>query len=318
MLTSYPRAAELGAGSARPLWIDLLDPTPEEKAQIGTALALRVPSRERLEEIESSSRVHADGPVLYLSMPLMLPQGQPDPRPVPLGFVLSPDVLITVRFSDVRAFEELRTRLERGERLESSAAGFATLIEAMVDFGADILENISGQLAGLSQRVFTDHVEKPKHARSMNRALRHSLVTVGLAGEQLSQIRETLLGMQRIATFTSEAGCEWLNARIRERLRTVRHDLTSLADFETHLSTKAQFLLDAILGFINTQQNETFKVLTIVSVVGIPPTLIASMYGMNFRHMPELEWSWGYPYGLALIALSIIVPIVWFKWRGWW
>jgi magnesium transporter len=318
MLTSYPRAAELGAGSAQPLWVDLLDPTAEEKARIAAAFDLQVPTREHLEEIESSSRVRADGPVLYLSMPLLRPETQAEPRPVPLGFVLSPDVLITVRFSDVRAFEELRARLERGERLESSAAGFATLIEAMVDYGADVLESISTQLAELSQRVFVDHLERPKHARRVNRALRHRLVTVGLAGERLSQIRETLLGMQRIATFTSEAGCEWLNARIRERLRTVRHDLSSLTDFEGHLSGKAQFLLDAILGFINTQQNETFKVLTIVSVVGIPPTLIASMYGMNFRHMPELEWSWGYPYGLVLIAVSIIVPIVWFRWRGWW
>jgi magnesium transporter len=318
MLTSYPQTAELATGSGQPIWVDLFDPTAEETARVGKAFHLRIPSRDRLEEIESSSRVHAEGPLLYLSMPLMAPQGQPDPRPVPLGFILSPEVLITVRFSEVRAFDELRTRLGRGEPLESSAAGFATLIEAMVDFGADILESTSARLAELSQRVFTEHVERPKHARRMNRALRHSLVTVGLAGEQLSQIRQTLLGMQRIATFTSEAGCEWLNARIRERLRTVRHDLTSLTDFEFHLSGKAQFLLDAILGFINTQQNETFKVLTIVSVVGIPPTLIASMYGMNFRHMPELEWSWGYPYGLVLIAVSIIVPIVWFRWRGWW
>jgi magnesium transporter len=318
MLKHYPPATEIAPGSARPIWVDLLDPTPEEKARVGAAFHLRIPSRARLEEVESSSRVHADGSVLYLSMPLLLAEGQPDPRPVPLGFVLTPDVLVTVRFSEVRAFDELRTRLERGERLESSAAGFATLIESMVDFGADALEGISGQLAGLSQRVFTDHVGRPKHARRMNRALRHNLVTVGLAGERLSQIRETLLGMQRIATFTSEAGCEWLNARLRERLRTTKHDLSSLADFEIHLSGKAQFLLDAILGFINTQQNETFKVLTIVSVVGIPPTLIASMYGMNFRHMPELEWVWGYPYALVLIALSIIVPIVWFKWRGWW
>jgi len=91
-----------------------------------------------------------------------------------------------------------------------------------------------------------------------------------------------------------------------------------LVDFEAHLSSKSQFLLDAILGFINTEQNDIFRVLTIVSVIGIPPTLIASMYGMNFHDMPELRWRWGYPYGLTLIALSALAPILWFKRRGWW
>jgi magnesium transporter len=111
---------------------------------------------------------------------------------------------------------------------------------------------------------------------------------------------------------------DWLLPEEKNRLSTAQQDLASLVDFEVHLSSKSQFLLDAILGFINTEQNEIFKVLTIVSVVGIPPTLIASMYGMNFHDMPELTWRWGYPYGLTLIALSILVPIVWFKRRGWW
>jgi magnesium transporter len=125
-----------------------------------------------------------------------------------------------------------------------------------------------------------------------------------------------MLGLQRVIGFISKT--DWLSAQEKTRLSTAQQDLVSLVDFEAHLSGKAQFLLDAILGFINTEQNEIFKVLTIVSVVGIPPTLIASMYGMNFHNMPELAWRWGYPYGLALIALSTLVPVVWFKRRGWW
>jgi len=105
---------------------------------------------------------------------------------------------------------------------------------------------------------------------------------------------------------------------IEVRLKTVRKDVNSLTDFESHLAGKVQFLLDAILGFINTEQNEIFKVLTIASVVGIPPTFFASLYGMNFHNMPELNWTWGYAYGLTVIAVSTILPIAWFKWRGWW
>jgi magnesium transporter len=144
------------------------------------------------------------------------------------------------------------------------------------------------------------------------------LSAIGYAGEQLSQIRETLLGLQRIITYTLETCRSWNEKDFLDRLDTARHDLQSLIEHETHLSDKTQFLLDANLGFINTQQNDIFKVLTIVSVVGIPPTLIASMYGMNFHFMPELSWTWGYAWGLGLIAFSTIVPMAWFKWRGWW
>jgi magnesium transporter len=127
-----------------------------------------------------------------------------------------------------------------------------------------------------------------------------------------------LVGLQRIVDYTCETAHEWLEPNSRQRLRTVRGDLSSLAEFEGHLSAKVQFLLDAVLGFINTDQNDMFKVLTIASVVGIPPSLISSMYGMNFHDMPELGWRWGYGYGLSLIALSTLVPILWFKRRGWW
>jgi magnesium transporter len=101
------------------------------------------------------------------------------------------------------------------------------------------------------------------------------------------------------------------------RLEAVGKDVASLNAFQAHLSNKVQFLLDAVLGFITVAQNDLFKILTIVSVVGIPPTVVAGIYGMNFKFMPELSWTWGYPFGLAMIALSTIVPLIWFKWRGW-
>src|SRR5579883_3296755 len=111
---------------------------------------------------------------------------------------------------------------------------------------------------------------------------------------------------------------DMLSPEARGKLKSIARDVASLSDYERHLSDKIQFLLDASLGMINVDQNDIFKILTLVSVVGIPPTLIASMYGMNFKDMPELSWTYGYPYGLAVIVLSALIPLAWFKWRGWW
>jgi magnesium transporter len=316
MLTAYPAQGASGTG-AKPVWIDLLDPTPDERDQITSHYGLRVPARDALQEIESSSRLRVDGQVLTLSMPLIVPEERPEAVPAPLGFILSPSVLVSVRFSDVHGFTEARARLERGDAPADSAAAFAVLIEGMVDYRADLLESISAKVGAISKRAFARHIPKT-HRTVLDGALREMLTAIGAAGESLSEIRESILGLQRLVSFSSERAHEWLRPEIRARLATALADLTSLSDYEVHLWGKIQFLLDAILGFINTDQNDIFKVLTIVSVVGIPPTLIASIYGMNFHNMPELTWRYGYQFGLALIVASTIAPILWFKWRGWW
>ena len=186
-----------------------------------------------------------------------------------------------------------------------------------MDFGADKLEKLSGDLAVVSARAFSPQPSRQGDKR-ISRGLRDCLQELGITGDHLSRIRESMLGLQRISGFILKMAADWLLPEEKARLITAQQDLVSLVDFESHLSGKTQFLLDAVLGFINTEQNEIFKVLTIVSVVGVPPTLIASMYGMNFHNMPELGWRWGYPYGLGLIAVSTLLPILWFKRRGWW
>lgn len=322
MLELYSRQADRGvqaAAAAQTLWIDLLDPTEEERARVEREFGVRVPSRGELEEIESSSRLRVEHERLYLSMPLPVEDERTGPSQAPLGFILSPELLTTVRFSEVHAFDGLRARFTQDDRPADSQSAFAALAEAMVDVAADALEMASGDLAAVSREVFTrTRVPGRRRPKWLSRRLRQMLTSVGAAGDKLSQIRESLLGLARIIGFVSETARDWLHPDTHGRLEKVRADLASLADFEAHLSSKTQFLLDAILGFISIEQNDTFKVLTIVSVVGIPPTLIASMYGMNFHNMPELTWRWGYEYGLGVIALSTLVPIAWFKWRGWW
>ncbi len=193
-------------------------------------------------------------------------------------------------------------------------------MDAISDRLADVLENIAAELDELSHRLFSSPATQTGRRRPPAREsadLRIILRRIGHSGDLASKIRDSLLGIGRIVPFVATHAAEWLPPEIKPRLETVRLDVTSLSDYDMHIVTKVQLLLDATLGLINIEQNNIIKVLTIVSVVGIPPTLIASMYGMNFKNMPELDWSWGYPYGLALIVLSAVLPILWFKWRGW-
>ncbi len=195
---------------------------------------------------------------------------------------------------------------------------FMVIVEALIDYGADRLEELRTEARTISTRIFHDKMRRPqrnkKHTDTM---LRDTLVEIGDMGERLSHTRDTLLVLQRAVPFVVEHGDGWLGDPVKARLKTAGGDVQSLNDYEVHLTDKLQFLLDATLGFISTEQNDLFKVLTIASVVGIPPVLIAGIYGMNFHVMPELGWTYGYPYGLGLIALSTILPIAWFKWRGW-
>lgn len=315
MLKSYPDASGSQCGTA---WIDLCDPTAEEIEQTASLSRVRIPTRAELEEIESSSRLRVENGTLYLSMPVSAHPEQNESAPTPIGFLLSKNILVTLRYTELHGFEDAKKQLAQGNCAPTSIGIFIALLEGMVDFGADTLEQIATELNEVSRRVFKGYGSPLQHkvARS-NRGLRQSLVDVGERGERLSQIRESLLGLQRIASFVADKGHDWIGDDVQARLRTATGDLTSLTDFEVHLTDKVQFLLDAVLGFINTEQNDIFRVLTIVSVVGIPPTLVAGMYGMNFQ-MPEYHWHYGYAWGLFLIFLSTILPVAWFKWRGWW
>src|ERR1700759_2146838 len=305
--------------SERGLWIDLLDPTPEEVEQIKKEHNLRVPPRSELEEIESSSRLSRDGDVLHMNLPVTTADGDGVLTPSPMGFILSEKVLITIHFVHLHTTGAVLDRLKADPSPSTSADVFAMMMEAMVDFSADPLEKIAAELMSISQRVFR-RTEAPEmqNIKKMTKLLRRMLTQIGYEGEHLSQIRETLLGLQRIITYTMERCAHWRAKAFLARFKTARRDLQSVIEHETHLSDKAQFLLDANLGFINTEQNDIFKVLTLVSVVGIPPTFFASMWGMNFHNMPELSWHYGYWIGLGVIALSPILPMSWFKYRGWW
>jgi magnesium transporter len=302
-------------------WIDIINGTEEELAFIKRTTHIDMPTLAELSEIENSSRLRYEDRVLYLSTPIVSHASTGAPVVAPVGFILTPDLLITVRFAELTSFTTFAKQPVPANSPYSKGVGaFIGLMDAIIDRAADVLENIGGELEQMSHRIFginMNSVSVRKRPAKEDADLREILRRVGRCGDLVSKIRDSLLGLGRIVPYVAGKGGDKLPAELRAHLDTQRYDIMSLSDYDAHLSNKVQFLLDATLGLINIEQNNIIKVLTIVSVVGVPPTLIASMYGMNFRHMPELEWAWGYPYGLALIFISAVLPLAWFKFRGW-
>ena len=294
------------------IWIDLFRPTAEEIAQVGEITGLRVPSEADVSEIESSSRLLFENGAYYLSAPLVGITADGEHPLTPVGFVLSSRVLLTVRFADLPSFEAART-LCVAQPPKNAEEALLHLFETIVERAADALEHSGTICDELSNAAFRGSTRR----KAVSRQLEATLRRIGAVAEKLSRIRDELLALGRIGVYVTESGIEGAPVVSASRMKGIRADITSLTDYEAHLSAKVQFLLDATLGFINIEQNDIVKTLTIASVVGIPPVLVAGIYGMNFRVMPELHWTLGYPYGLALIAASALVPLWWFKRRGW-
>ena len=298
------------------VWIDLCEPTEAESAQVSEAAALAVPTREEVSEIENSSRLSLRDGVLYLSMPLV--RMAPGPRGVPVGFVLSPQRLITIRFATSTVFDTYATHMPRGETpSESGGHILVGLLEAIVDRQADVLEKIQTDLDRISHRVFSLGGQRWAGRKYEDRVLRETLVELGHIGDLIGYIRESQLGAARIVPFIDAHSTGWLSSGLHTRLHTLRDDIASISDYDNHLNDKLQFLLDATMGFINIAQNDLIKVMTIASVVGIPPVMVVGLYGMNFKNIPEYDWAWGYPFAWALILLTTLLPLALFRWRKW-
>jgi len=234
-----------------------------------------------------------------------------------IGLILTPKVLITTRFTELKVFDTTADRVCGAGAAPSSTEVFVNLLEALIDREADLLETARGYLDDISHRVFRAKADGVKTAIRSSGVLRATLQRLGRIGDRVSMIRESLMSVGRIAPFAREMGKSWIDADKRERLTAIAADVDSLNLFVEHLFGKVQFLLDAVVGLIGIEQNDIFKVLTIWSVVGIAPTLVAGVYGMNFQNMPEYHWKYGYQYGLGLLALTTILPLIWFKWRKW-
>jgi len=322
MLTIYEtRSGELKAQAGQPkiteqaIWIDLLNPTPEEEARVEKVLKIDVPTREEQQEIEVSSRLYQEDGAHFMTATLLYQPPEGEPRTTPVTFVLAGQRLVTVRYAEPRAFAIYIARCNRSEsELKTGTSVLIGLIETIVYRLADFIERIQAEVEGLSHSIF----EIKGGAASRQRRFDVILRAIGREGEISSKVRESAHSLGRLLTFLAHAANERKeDKQIQARIRTAARDVTSLTDHATFLSGKIIFLLDATLGMINIQQNDIIKIFSVAAVVFLPPTLLASIYGMNFHHMPELNWMFGYPLALILMVLAAVLPYIYFKRKGW-
>jgi len=299
------------------VWFDLLNPTPEEYAFVTRETGLSLPEEADIVEIENSSRLSAEGDVLTVTMPIATRDAD-GLHASSCGFVLAPARLVTIRFAESLVFDKFPEAPHDTGKPEGahSAFLFVGLLEAIVDRQADVLESLRGELDTFSHRVFRRGKAKKSRQLHEEMELRAMVTTLGIAYEAISFLRDSQLGVARIAPYVSTS-VSWLPKPVEKRLKTLTTDINSLNEFSVHLSDKVQFLLDATLGLINIAQSTLMKVFTIVSVVGIPPTLIAGIYGMNFKIIPELNWTYGYAYAWVVMILSAVLPLAWFRYKDW-
>ncbi len=300
---------------AEAMWIDLIDPTLEEDALVEAATGMEVPTRDEMAEIEISSRLYEHNGAIYLTALVLSNTEEQDFTLAPVTFVLGGNRLITVRYHTPRPFKQFEVRAQKeGAGCSTAAKTLMTLLETIVDRLADTLERTARDIDIVSAKVFGLRGA----VKAKGRGYEGVLVDLGRQGDLSSAIRDSLVTLDRLSGFlTLTMQAQEKDKVLCERLKTLARDIHSLADHTDFLSQKVTFLLDATLGLINIEQNNIIKIFSIAAVVFLPPTLVASVYGMNFQHMPELEWGYGYPLAIGLMVISAVLPLLYFKYRNW-
>lgn len=309
-------AGEITAIPDDVLWVDLIDPTPGEEKLVESGLGIDVPTREEMKEIEASNRLYEDNGMLYMTITIVTKLDTDLPVNSQITFILAGNRLITNRYVDPLPFQRFIAYAEKHpSTCGTSAALLAGLIEAIVNRMADVLERIGTDLDQLSDEIFAQ--PRARSAKRRTRDSRAILTRVGQNGDLTSKGRESLVSLGRLLAFVQQSPTALVQNDVRARFRTLNRDVQALSDHATFVSGKTTFLLEATLGMLNIEQNNIIKIFSVAAVVFLPPTLIASIYGMNFDFMPELKWIAGYPFAIGLMVGSAILPYLYFKRRGW-
>lgn len=297
------------------VWVDLLSPTHEEDVLVERFLQIDVPTRDELKDIEPSSRLYTENGTVYMTASLVWKAESDQPELTDVAFILTDRFLLTIRYAEPRSFELFKAAMSRiaGE-CRSGTAMIVRLMETIVDRTAEILETSVAKADTLSLEVFGD---KRHLKRRPPRYLEDRLVAISALHRLVAKTRDSLMSLSRLMTFLYAAPVLQTDRESRELCRTVSRDIQSLSEHANFISSNISFLLDASLGLINLEQNQIIKIFSIASVVLLPPTLIASIYGMNFEFMPELHAQYAYPLSLGAMVVSAVIPFFFFRWKGW-
>ena len=305
-------AADALAGA---VWVDLVEPTREEEKLIERLLELDVPTRDELKDIEPSSRLYTDAAATYMTASLMVKAESDLPHLTDVAFILTAGKLMTVRYAEPRSFLLFKSGMHRIPGGCSSPTVMITrLLETIADRTAEILEIAVSRADTLSLEVFGD---KRHLSRRPPRYLEDRVVQVSALHRLVAKTRDSLMSLSRVLTFLHALPALQSDRVSLELCRTVQRDVQSLLEHANFVAGNITFLLDASLGLISLEQNAIIKIFSIASVVLLPPTLIASIYGMNFEFMPELHIAYAYPLTIAGMMLSAILPFYFFRWKGW-
>lgn len=290
------------------IWIDLFSPTRDEEQQVEAALGLEMPTREEMAELEASSRLYRENGATYVTADL-LHQGDAEiPAIAPATFILTSGPLVTIRYVDPRPFAMLADRLAREPALCHGAADvFLNLMEAVIDRTSDVLSRNVANVEDVANNVF-----RPGKTVGFERLITRQ----GRAQIANARIEQSLAGLARVFAFVGPD--PHLEGEERQdHLKSLSRDAASLVVHSQSVSSGINFQLSATLGLINIEQSSIIKIFSVAAVAFMPPTLIASIYGMNFRHMPELAVPWAYPAVLVAMVAAAILPLLWFRRKGW-
>ena len=307
------------------VWIDLVEPTANEESKVEGVLGIDIPTREELAEIEASSRLYQEDGAVFMTANLIRRGDNDEPESSPVTFILKENTLITVRYHHPQAFPAYVKRAMKPQSTALTGWGvLISLLEAVVDRAADHLERAGQIVDDTSKKTFGAKrtlagVHKQNPRKGVN--LQELIERIGEEGDFVSKMRESLVSIGRAVAFMQAMTDQMRdNKEMKEnkvRIKILQRDIISLTDHATFLSGKISFLLVAVLGLISIEQNGIIKIFSVAAVVFLPPTLVASIYGMNFAFMPELQWQFGYPFAILLMIMSAVLPYYYFKGKGW-
>jgi magnesium transporter len=313
-------AAELANHAVdRVHWIDLLRATAGEISAVERFLRIELPTREEMREIESTSRLYCEGLSRIMTTPLLVNTDSDEPESTDISFVLHREWLVTLRDTEPQSFRQTIAWLAKRPSAGRDQI-FIALLEAIIDRQADLLEKLSKETEELSQRIFRP-VHRVKESESR---LRDAIFRLGRSGNLIARERDCIVALSRLVQYAGhedfEGGADAVPERktpLFPRLKPLIRDLQSLSEFAGFLSSKVSFMLDATLGLINIEQNAIVKIFTVAAVIFLPPTLVASVYGMNFEFLPELHWRFGYPFAIGVMIVSVLLPCLFCRRKGW-